>query len=156
MRPLFALFETIGIQTETFYFKDRDGNSALLFNDIPRQRIDGPVTPQDFNITGVPASPWGDLGWQENMANVIQPFAQKLIKDAETGGKDGWKLMTKYDQYSVKAYMAANRSDTGDSLDKQGLLPYPINVVNWCETFATASGTFDKALSESVLENLVA
>ena len=62
--------------------------------------------------------------------------------------------MMEYDQYSMKSYMAGNRSDTRPWLDKEGLMPYPMNVVNWCETFDKSSGWYDRALTETVLETL--
>lgn len=62
MQPLFTLFETIGLKLGDYHFQDDLGNSALLYNDINKQRRQGPITPQDFDITGVPAEPWGNLG----------------------------------------------------------------------------------------------
>lgn len=62
--------------------------------------------------------------------------------------------MMQYDQYSMKAYMTGNRTDTQPWLDKAGLMPYPTNVVNWCETFDTSSGSYDKALTEAVMDTL--
>ncbi|KIP01104.1 hypothetical protein PHLGIDRAFT_123663, partial [Phlebiopsis gigantea 11061_1 CR5-6] len=156
MQPLFDLFAKIGLRTGQYLFKDRRGNSALLFNDVQRKRADGPVTPQKFDITGVPPEPYGNLGWEKNVANVVEPFSKRLIHDFRTKGDRGWEVMMDYDKYSMRAYMAGNRSDKDkyDGLDELNLMPYPLEVVNWCETFDKSSGWYDRALSETVLEAL--
>lgn len=153
MGPLFDLFREISLPLGDYRFKDERGNSVLLYNDINKQRIDGPVKPNDFQITGV-TSKWGDLGWQKNVSNVVDPFANALVKDFQNNTKDGWKLMMKYDMYSMKAYMTGNRSDTACYLDREKLMPYPIEVVNWCETFDKSTGWYDRGLTETVLESL--
>lgn len=137
MKPLFDLFDEIKLPLGDYYFKDKLGNSTLLYNGVNQQRrTDGaPITPEDFKITGVVPERWGKLGWQANVDNVVHPFSQALIEDFKTGGKDGWDLMMKYDIYSMRAYMAGNRSDAEPSLDQKSLIPYPLSVVNWCETF---------------------
>ena len=156
MQPVFDLFDKIGLKTGEYLFKDRHSNSAMLFNDIQRRRTEDPVTPQKFEITGVPAEPYGNLGWAKNVANVVDPFADRLIHDFTTNGKRGWEIMMEYDQYSMRSYMAGNRSDKDryDDLDRLNLMPYPLEVVNWCETFDKSSGWYDRALSETVLEAL--
>lgn len=158
MKPLFDLFRKIDLKLGEYQFSDIAGNSILYYNNINRKRSVSPITPQDFEITGVPARPWGEIGVEANLSNVTRPFADRLIKDVETGGSEGWKLMMRYDQYSMKAYMAGNRSDAHPKdvpdIDAAHLMPYPINVVNWCEAFDTSSSAFDKALTETVLESL--
>ncbi|KIP05274.1 hypothetical protein PHLGIDRAFT_128999 [Phlebiopsis gigantea 11061_1 CR5-6] len=158
MKPLFDLFRKIDLKLGEYQFSDIAGNSILYYNNINRKRSVSPITPQDFEITGVPARPWGELGVEANLSNVTRPFADRLIRDVETGGSEGWELMMRYDQYSMKAYMAGNRSDAHPEdvpdIDAAHLMPYPINVVNWCEAFDTSSSAFDKALTETVLESL--
>lgn len=154
MDPLFNLFDEISLKLGDYYFKDKNGNSTLLYNNINRQRFDGSVKPSDFNISGIISEPWGNLGWQTNVSNVVDPFSTALIQDFKEKRQEGWELMMKYDQYSMRAYMAGNRSDARPSLDKEGLMPYPLNVVNWCETFDKSSGWYDRGLTETVLESL--
>ena len=156
MKPLFDLFDEISLPLGDYQFKDKLGNSTLLYNNVNQKRRtdDEPITPKDFDITGVSPAPWGQLGWKANVDNVVDPFADALIEDFKTGGTKGWELMMKYDQYSMRAYMAGNRSDTSPDLDKMKLMPYPLNVINWCETFDKSSGWYDRGLSETVLESL--
>lgn len=156
MKPVFDLIERIGVETGDYQFKDKLGNSTLYYNNINKKRPapNTPTKPQDFEITNIPNSPWGELGWEENVDNVVKPFANRLIEDFEKKEKDGWKLMMDYDKYSMRSYMAGNRTDTAPWLDKKGLMPYPLDVVNWCETFDKSSGWYDRGLTETVLESL--
>lgn len=155
MEPLFRLFRKINLPLGQYQFQDKHGNSTLYYNGINQRRVDASDTASAWEITSVP-SPWGEIGWKANVSNVVEPFAKKLIEDyTKTDSKKGWELMMKYDRYSMKAYMAGNRSDTDpEQLDKRGLMPYPMDVVNWCETFDKSSGWYDRALSETVLEDL--
>ncbi|KAF9062669.1 hypothetical protein BDP27DRAFT_1368643 [Rhodocollybia butyracea] len=159
MEPLFRLFRKINLPLGQYQFQDKHGNSTLYYNGLNKRRVGAPDTASDWEIESVP-SPWNEIGWKANVNNIVKPFAKKLIEDfnkpiGEDGCDDGWTLMMKYDKYSMKAYMAGNQSDTDpDNLDRLRLMPYPMDVVNWCETFDKSSSWYDRALSETVLEDL--
>lgn len=158
MKPVFDLFRLLkeheDLELLKYYFKDRYSNSTLFFNDIVRQRSDVPILPKDFRITGVPARPWGELGVDANVSNVVQPFKDRLIEDVETGGSDGWQLMMDYDVWSSRAYMAGTRGDYRPYLDRLRLMPYLLGVVHWCETFDGSTSSYDGALTENVLDSM--
>ena len=52
------------------------------------------------------------------------------------------------------SYMAGRRGDYQKKLDELGLMPYPLSVVEWCETFDGSTTSFDRALTENVLDSL--
>ncbi|EKM58811.1 uncharacterized protein PHACADRAFT_205061 [Phanerochaete carnosa HHB-10118-sp] len=154
MKPVFDLFKRLDVKTLKYYFKDKLGNSTLFYNDIVKKRTDeSKIVPKDFNITGLPDK-WGSLGVEANMSNVIKPFKDGLIKDAKEHSEKGWELMMEYDRYSTRGYMSDRRSDYRPDLDEKKLMPYPVSIVEWCETFDGSSTSFDRALTESVLDSL--
>ncbi|GJE93595.1 FAD-dependent oxidoreductase [Phanerochaete sordida] len=153
MAPVFDLFDDLGLKKLEYLFEDRDKNSTLFYNAVRRKRQTDAVTPKQFRIHNVPDR-WGSLGIKANMQNVTKPFTDALKNDVENGGNEGWKLMMKYDIYSTRAYMQGRRSDWTQELDKKNLMPYPIRVVEWCETFTEATSFFDRALTETVLDAL--
>ncbi|EKM51234.1 uncharacterized protein PHACADRAFT_263265, partial [Phanerochaete carnosa HHB-10118-sp] len=50
--------------------------------------------------------------------------------------------------------MAGDRKDYDAKLDELNLLPCPLNVVEWCETFTSSTSSYDRALTEIVLDSL--
>ncbi|EKM51231.1 uncharacterized protein PHACADRAFT_213099 [Phanerochaete carnosa HHB-10118-sp] len=153
MKPVFDLFRLLRLKLLDYYLVDRNSNSTRCFNDIVRQRGEGPILPQDYNIYNVPQY-WGKHGVHKNVENVVRPFKDRLKYDQENGTHDGWALMMKYDVWSMRAYMAGNRSDEDKDLDSLDLIPYPLEVVEWCETFDHSTSSYDKALTEVVLDSL--
>lgn len=155
MWPVFMLFKYLGLEKLNYYFDDLTENSTLYYNGVRRKRTDAPILPQDFKIDAKDVPPeYGRLGVGANMANVIDPFKAKLKEDSIHRDNAGWKLMNEFDKYSTKAYMAGSRADARPELDKLGLMPYPLAVVEWCETFSDATLSFDRALTETVLDSL--
>ncbi|EKM51142.1 uncharacterized protein PHACADRAFT_199975 [Phanerochaete carnosa HHB-10118-sp] len=154
MKPVFDLFKQLKVKTLKYYFEDKLGNSTLFYNDIVKKRTEEKkILPQDFNIYDL-EDRWAKLGVEDNMSNVIKPFKDQLIKDAKEGSDKGWELMMEYDRYSTRGYMSDRRSDYRLDLDEKKLMPYPVDIVEWCETFDGSSTSFDRALTESVLDNL--
>ncbi|KAH9835191.1 FAD/NAD-binding domain-containing protein [Rhodofomes roseus] len=128
-------------------------NSTLLYNGKIMKRASSTQDPTAWDVRNIP-SQYAQEGWSALVNNVVDPFVKQLAEDIKRDDKKGWKLMMEYDQYSTRAYMSANRSDTRPELDELRLMPYPTPVVDWLEMFDKSSGWYDHALSETVLETL--
>jgi monoamine oxidase len=84
--------------------------------------------------------------------DVYKPFVDRLVRDLETGGSEGWHYMQSFDKYSTRAYMSVTYKPSPSlNIPEQ---PLPNNVVNWCETFDKSSGWYDRGLTESILEGM--
>lgn len=138
-----------------FRYRTDSPNSTLQYNGILRPQIPGEViTPQDFDVTGVDQR-YGELGWQKLVEYALLPFMRALKEDMTTGGRKGWRLLMKYDPDSARSYMTHGPNDEdSDVLNPNGLLPYPVTVIDWIETFHGPTGAYDKALSEAVIDEM--
>ena len=134
-----------------YYFTG--SNTLLSYNGVTVPRT--AVPPGDpFKADAVINHPKAHLyiaaGYKAIMDDVIAPFATRLLDDLQNNTDDGWKYMMEFDHYSMRAYMSITyRPDS-----KLGLpdAPLPTDVVNWCETFDKSTGSYDRALSETVLQ----
>ncbi|KDR70001.1 hypothetical protein GALMADRAFT_282406 [Galerina marginata CBS 339.88] len=73
------------------------------------------------------------------IAAAFDPFRAALIADFDKG----WKELMKYDWASARSYLAREKPQ------------YPLPVVNWLETRnGGGTGSFDRALSETILHSL--
>ncbi|GJE93594.1 FAD/NAD-binding domain-containing protein [Phanerochaete sordida] len=164
MRQLFDLFEELKLNKLDYYLQDREANSTLLYNGIRRKRGHSDIhTAAHFLFPGVPHE-IDLIGVHDCMQNVTKPFKDALKRDApkedaqkkvvKAGGDEGYKLLMEHDIYSTRAYMQGRRKDYKPELDKKKLMPYPVMVVNWCETIGQNTSSFDSALTEAVLEEL--
>lgn len=155
MDPVFELFDQIGIKREgkLIPYIFQAPNNTLFYNSILKQRAGVTGHTSDFKPWGIPDA-YAKHAWNDLVDNAIEPFAKALVNDVERETDDGWKMMMTYDKYSTRAYMAGDRRDNTEKLDELGLMPYPLNVVNWCETFDASTGAYDRALTEKVLGTL--
>ncbi|KZT70525.1 amine oxidase [Daedalea quercina L-15889] len=157
MKRTFHLFSKLqreaGLVQIPYIFKN--DNATLLYNSVLMKRANASEKPTEWRVADIP-SIFAQHGWSALVQNVVNPFVEQLAQDFERRGEEGWKLMMKYDQYSTRAYMSGNRSDTQprDQLDRLNLMPYPTPVVDWLETFDKSTAWYDRALSETVLESL--
>ncbi|GJE93598.1 FAD/NAD-binding domain-containing protein [Phanerochaete sordida] len=158
MAPVKRLIDFLNLEKLEYLMEDRHGNSTRCFNQVVTQRSDKIITPQDYNVSSedVPDR-WGQLGVAANVSNVVKPFRDLLEQDVKHRGQDGMYTMLRYDIYSTRAYMTARRSDyePRNILDEKNLMPYPTTVVDWCETFDHSSWSYDRALTETVLDSMV-
>ena len=155
MKRTFNLFRKLrkeaGLSLIPYIF-DND-NSTLQYNSILMKRGLSSEDPQKWNVQDIPPD-FAQRGWSKLVENVTGPFVDQLAEDFKRRDKRGWKQMMQYDQYSTRAYMSGNRSDAKPELDQLHLMPYPTPVVDWLETFDTSSASYDRALSEAVLDSL--
>ncbi|KAG0694127.1 hypothetical protein DFH29DRAFT_1073006 [Suillus ampliporus] len=78
--------------------------------------------------------------------------AREMGVESESTPETGWQCMKRHDAYSLRSYMSFNYVPSDDlELPRTHL---STNVINWCETFDTSTGGFDRGLTEGVLEAL--
>jgi monoamine oxidase len=98
-----------------------------------------PPPPVDPFHTGV-NPPDGPPNTYSNMiAAALGPFKQALVENFDVG----WENLMQWDEHSTRDYMAFVMDP-----------PYPDDIINWCETFDSATNLYDCALSESVMDSL--
>ncbi|KAJ3551652.1 hypothetical protein NM688_g4583 [Phlebia brevispora] len=149
MDPVLKLFDIIRVKRIPYYFTTDD--NLLLFNEIRKERKDANIhTAKAFRIPGI-GGVYASTGWSKLADVVTKPFVERLVQDAETGGKEGWRFMMKYDQYSSRGYMELTKGAEGS---EPGFFPFPRNVVDWMELFNSSTNTYDYGLSDMVLEHL--
>ncbi|KAJ3505079.1 hypothetical protein NMY22_g17706 [Coprinellus aureogranulatus] len=105
---------------------------------------------------GVPA-PYIAAGVDAICQDYTSPLANLLLKDMETGSNEGWEQLKKeYDQYSTRSYLQLGYIPSKDLQDRFGIpaTGLPTSVINWLETFDNSTGSYDRALTETILEAL--
>ncbi|KAG1733554.1 hypothetical protein EDB19DRAFT_1855077 [Suillus lakei] len=138
-----------------YHFTSKNNGHFLYFNN---QRYQVPVSstppsPDFFLASEMRVDPQYIAAGVENIVkDVIGPFAKDIIKDLKQGGHSGWDNMRMHDAYSLRSFMSFKYIPS----DTLQIPPtsLPTNVINWCETFENSTGSYDRALTESVLEAL--
>jgi monoamine oxidase len=136
---------------DTFYYYN---GVRVRQNEMPAQ---DPFKAKEV-IRDVHADPYIAAGTKAIIDDVINPFATRLLEDLkqnfdfDVSESPGWKYMQSFDLYSIRAYMSIKYSPS-PSLNIPDK-PLPTDVVNWCETFDKSSGWYDRALTETVLEDV--
>ncbi|KAG2151158.1 flavin-containing amine oxidoreductase-domain containing protein [Suillus bovinus] len=135
-----------------YYYEARRGGSFLYFNNEQYQ-VSDKSHPPDFHAgkMGV-ESEYVTVGVKKIVDDVIEPFARMLIDDLEKQVTKGWEVMKKNDAYSLRAYMLFKYIPSVNL--KLPPMHLSTNVINWCETFEDSTGSYDRALTEAVLESL--
>ncbi|KAF8867943.1 hypothetical protein BD779DRAFT_1684991, partial [Infundibulicybe gibba] len=108
-----------------YFFAPEKDNALMYFNDI-RARTNSDEG-QNF-------------GWTSSAS------ASHLAE----GGQKGWELLMTMNAYSARGYMSTKYIPSPNLGIPSTHLP--TNVVNWCETFDTSTGSYDRAFSEMVLD----
>ncbi|KDQ59033.1 hypothetical protein JAAARDRAFT_192592 [Jaapia argillacea MUCL 33604] len=139
MSPTFNLIQNIlGLKMIPYYlsqpFNLNFFNGIVLTNEALSNAY-AAGNPDPFN-TGV------DLpGGPDVMAdNALGTFKQQLKDDWEKG----WDALMAVDQYSTREYMSSAPNGPG----------YTQRVINQLELFESATGLYDRAFSESVMDSL--
>ncbi|KAH6612282.1 hypothetical protein B0J18DRAFT_441755 [Chaetomium sp. MPI-SDFR-AT-0129] len=141
-------------QNEPFRFNDQtkwgsyvniaaaaEGNDAFGFNEDPK---DPPIP-----STVLAMSP-GKV-----VDNAIEDLREALQEDAERGGRRGWELLMKFDQYTTRAWMATNQQKPpGTARPDPTRPPFNASTINFLETMNGGTDWYDQAFSETVLESL--
>jgi hypothetical protein len=122
----------------------------LYFNNVRRQR---PTGDESFRAEEMGVeSAYIKVGAGKIISDVVDPFADMILRDLQTGEHTGWETVKKHDVYSLRAYMSLKYLPS----EEVKLPPKHLstNVVNWCETFDNSSGSYDRSLTEHVIEAL--
>lgn len=91
-------------------------------------------------------------GVENIVEDVIGPFAKDIINDIKQNVNSGWVNMLKHDAYSLRSFMSFKYIPSpGLNIPRTHL---STDVINWCETFDNSTGSYDRALTEAVLEAL--
>jgi Flavin containing amine oxidoreductase len=120
----------------------------FLYNGIRCRIGEEPAPPADFFKFGV--NNGGDVeedfihtGHNNLLRETFKGFADALTKDIESDPprKDGWNKLMRFDQYSVRGYMA-------------DCMKLSYSAINWLETRGKSTGGFDLSLAQTVLSTL--
>ncbi|KAG0694123.1 hypothetical protein DFH29DRAFT_1035290 [Suillus ampliporus] len=135
-----------------YYYAARAGGTFMYFNN-QRYQVSGTSQPPDFHAQEMGVeSEYVSVGVDKIVDDVVEPFARMLMKDLEQNTEKGWEVMKKNDTHTVRSYMSFKYIPSV-SLE---LPPMHLstNVINWCETFDTSTGAYDRSLTEGVLDAL--
>lgn len=67
--------------------------------------------------------------------DAIEDLRQALKEDAEKGGRRGWELLMKFDQYTTRAWMATNQQKLPDTTTPDPTRPpFNTSTINFLET----------------------
>ncbi|KAG2151137.1 uncharacterized protein EDB93DRAFT_295054 [Suillus bovinus] len=135
-----------------YYYEAREGGSFLYYNNEQYQ-VSDTSHPPDFRAEKMGVeSEYISVGVENIVDDVVEPFARILINDLEKQCTKGWEVMKENDAYSLRAYMSFKYIPSVNL--KLPPMHLSNNVINWCETFDDSTGSYDRALTEAVLESL--
>ncbi|KAI0312844.1 hypothetical protein OF83DRAFT_1044780, partial [Amylostereum chailletii] len=143
MQPVKQLIQLLGLDRLVIPYYLSNPNNIKFFNGkiLIHRQVEQAFSEGDYDPfqTGV-------QGLSGNVDKVINdqigPFKAALKENFESG----WAKLLEHDGWSTRGYMAMKgTSPTG---------PYSDQVINYLETFDTATGLYDQALSETVMDSL--
>lgn len=143
MKRVFDLFERLGMRKGELLieYKYSAANTFQLFNGVRHNSSDG--TPAEVDIFLVSEDKGGAVpddfvakGVDNVASDIFGPYA-KVFK--EEPFHKAWKLLTEEDPYSTRGYLLAKKM-------------YPETVVEWLETFESATGLYNNAFVESTMD----
>jgi hypothetical protein len=135
-----------------YYYKAKAGGSFLYFNGI-RYQASATLELPDFRAREMGVeSEYVAVGVENIVDDVVEPFARMLINDLEKQVHKGWDVMKENDAYSLRAYMSFKYIPSVSL--KLPPMHLATNVINWCETFDNSTGSYDRGLTEAVLDSL--
>lgn len=142
MKRVFDLFKKFKFDTDgtliKYILSNPDNTDVRFYNDIAHTTGElATTTETDPFKTGV------DVKYMKQkytywIEQKLGPFKDKLRANFD----DGWKYLQKFDVYSTRAYMSLVEPK------------YPTQVVDYLETFDSATTLYDCALTESVMDSL--
>ena len=135
-----------------YHFEARAGGTFLYFNN-ERYRAFSGTSPPDFYACEMGVEPdYVNAGIGNIVGDVIDPFVRMIMKDLEQHTHEGWDILKKNDAFSLRTYMSLKHIPS-PSL-KLPPVHLPANVIDWCETFDSSTGSYDRSLTEQVLDLL--
>lgn len=167
MHRTFDLFHRVNFTEENgklikYWMTAEESNTPLLYNNI---RWDGkdPHGPQgDYFAVGtdnggsVPQN-YVDKGVDSLLDDAFLPYKSALAANWH----QGWAALMRNDHLSTRTFMSQNqmivpRVDISGNVKVQTEegLDYPFDVIQWCENMNSATGLYEEAFSESVMDSL--
>ncbi|KAF8876421.1 hypothetical protein BD779DRAFT_1698051 [Infundibulicybe gibba] len=161
------MLESLGIKYEIFEESDRMGGRLFTYHFEKGGKYDYFVGNAFMYYNGIRARAnndkgqnfgWDKLGVGEKylkatvkaiLYDVMGPYAAELTRDLVVGGKKGWEMLMTMNAYSGRGYMSTKYIPSPNLGIPDTHLP--TDVVNWCETFADSTGSYDRSFSDTVL-----
>nr|POF14366.1 putative bifunctional amine oxidase [Quercus suber] len=150
MKSTFKLFKQLDLPLIPYYFNTESGavKCPTMYNDITL--IDGEPRGSDPFCVGETNGGSVPDANVDNVKNLLDGAYEPFKKAMATDFEKGFKLLMQYDNYTTREILrspppAQNGLKSSKSLD--------FFTIQWLETNNTASGLFDKAFSESVMDS---
>ncbi|CAE6367727.1 unnamed protein product [Rhizoctonia solani] len=146
MEKTFKLFETLELNGHLLDYHISNETNWLVYNGRRITRHDLAENPHIWaqDPFGVSVSNGGTVPDEyakqdpvKILREVLQPLITKVVQDPDKGLDD---LIDNYDHYSTRSYLASKS--------------FPPAVISWIETATVGTGWFDRALIETVLEEI--
>jgi hypothetical protein len=164
MDRVFDLFKRIKIEDLLIEYRLSSPNTLQYFNTRPPLNSSvHTVTPADdyFHVSEknagtVPNTYMGKSvsDWTGEVYGYFKELFGKLddVPPAQRRAafQRAWDELTKQDHHSTRGYMLSGKEGKPDCAPD----PYPSSVVEWLETFDSATGLYDEAFVESVIVRL--
>lgn len=133
----------------SYVTKDKKGH--LFYNGVRCRQSEGLSESFDAENRGIHPT-YVSTGWERIVSDVTGLFVREITQDHGEQSPDdsGWEALMRYDSFSTRRYMANVYRPSKQLEVPSGSLP--MEVVNWCETMDTSTGSYDRAFSETVLE----
>ncbi|KAF9255691.1 hypothetical protein L218DRAFT_833617, partial [Marasmius fiardii PR-910] len=157
MWRVFDLFERrLGIGNKLVDYIMSSDNQFLNYNSrtVQQKMIDGTPKADWFGDSepagGLVPDKYVKAGVGYWLGECFDPFKEVFKRD----WNEGMKALMKYDKYSARMLMSkkfTKKDEDENLLEKEA---YPDSVVNWMERMNTATGLFDMAFSEMVIDDL--
>jgi hypothetical protein len=147
MEPVFNLFELLDITEKNgmlIEYKYSAANTSELYNGI---RINSSDPQPDVDVFGVSIARGGAVpnnfvtkGVDDVTSDIFKEYADKF-DNPDIPFQDAWNYLIQQDPYSTRGYLLSKKQ-------------YPESVVDWLETFNTATGLYNNAFVESTMDAL--
>ncbi|EIW74476.1 hypothetical protein CONPUDRAFT_113488 [Coniophora puteana RWD-64-598 SS2] len=138
MKRVFKLFERLDMDDILIEYKYSAPNTFRLYNGVRHNSADQ----SDLDIFNVSEAKGGAVpdeyvvkGVDDVSSDIFKPFAEAF---QTLPFNEAWKKLAAYDPYSTRGYLLSKG--------------YPDTVVEWLETFTTATGLYDDAFVESTMD----
>ncbi|OCH90038.1 amine oxidase [Obba rivulosa] len=172
MNRVFDLFTRVGIDDLLIDYHLSSDNALKYFNSRPpvtATQVEG--EPDYFHVSvangGTVPDDYLSEGVDRWTEKVYDPFkvlfagldGAETVEERQEIFKKAWDKLASQDYLSTRAYMLSPHGLQTATEDKESQLPfnppsYPESVVEWLESFDTATGLYNQAFVESVLDSL--
>ncbi|KAI0338506.1 amine oxidase [Trametopsis cervina] len=141
MKRVFNLFDRLELDDLLIEYKYDANNTFDMYNGVRHNSAD--PTPQGVDIYGVSETQGGTVpdsfvqqGVDNVAAAIFKPYSEAFNN---LPFPEAWKLLAEQDPYSTRGYLLSKEK-------------YPEPVVEWLETFQTATGLYNDAFVESTMD----